>query len=53
MENVGRVVPAAAGVWVVPIECIHIAKKYRLLNPDMTQQDLSNVLQVMVWSMCF
>jgi len=46
VANVGRVVPDAAGVWVVPIECIHIARKYRLLNPDMTQQDLSSMTQV-------
>lgn len=52
VANVGRVVPDAAGVWVVPIECIHIARKYRLLNPDMTQQDLSNMTQV-IWSLCF
>ena len=53
MANVGRVVPAAAGVWVVPIECIHIARKYRLLNLDMTQQDLSNITQVIIWFLCF
>jgi len=53
VANVGRVVPDAAGVWVVPIECIHIARKYQLLNPDMTQQDLSNMTQVIIWSLCF
>lgn len=53
MANVGRVVPDAAGVWVVPIECIHIARKYQLLNPDMTQQDLSTVTQVIIWTPCF
>jgi len=53
VANVGRVVPDAAGVWVVPIECSHIARKYRLLNPDMAQQDLSNMTQVIIWSLCF
>jgi type II protein arginine methyltransferase len=53
VANVGRVVPDAADVWVVPIECIHIARKYQLLNPDMTQQDLSNMTQVIIWSLCF
>ena len=48
VANVGRVVPDAAGVWVVPIECMHIARKYRLLNPDMTQKDLSNMTQVIL-----
>jgi len=53
VANVGRVVPDAAGVWIVPIECIHIARKYRLLNPDMTKQDLSNMTQVIIWYLCF
>lgn len=53
VANVERVVPDAAGVWVVPIECIHIARKYQLLNPEMTQQDLSSMTQVITWSVCF
>lgn len=52
ITNVGMVVPDAAGIWVVPIECIHIARKYQLLNANMTQQDLSNMNQVIFWSLC-
>jgi type II protein arginine methyltransferase len=46
VTNVGKVVPEAASIWVVPIECLHIARKYRLQKPDINQQDLSYLLQV-------
>lgn len=46
VANVGKVVPEAAGIWVVPIECLHIARKYQLQKSDKTQQDLSYLLQV-------
>jgi type II protein arginine methyltransferase len=45
VANVGRVVPEAASVWIVPIECLHIARKHRLLKPEITQ-DFLNHLQV-------
>lgn len=45
--NAGRVVPEAAGVWIVPIECLHIARKNWLLKPETTQEDFFNHLQVM------
>jgi hypothetical protein len=48
VSSVGRVVPEAAGVWIVPIECLHIARKYRFLKPDITQENFSTFLQVMV-----
>jgi type II protein arginine methyltransferase len=46
VANVGSVVPEAAGMWIVPIECLHIARKYQLLKPEMTQEGLLNHLQV-------
>ncbi|PNF42465.1 hypothetical protein B7P43_G08745, partial [Cryptotermes secundus] len=41
----GKVVPEAAGIWIVPIECLHIARKYQLQKSDKTQQDLSYLVQ--------
>lgn len=53
VANVGKVVPEAADLWIVPIECLHIARKYQLQKPDITQQDLLHLLKVIALSLKF
>ncbi|XP_069695569.1 protein arginine N-methyltransferase 9-like isoform X2 [Periplaneta americana] len=40
--SAGRVVPGAATLWIAPIECLHIARKYRLLTSDFVQKETYN-----------